>query len=108
MGDDPRIGRIETDLKSEIKESAEFRGEMRQFAKNMNVYIDAVSTKAGAAKIALDAHKDDPAAHPALTLSQRDKLDVKIIGWVTAIGGCSGLIGAFFHHFFTSSAKHGP
>lgn len=47
---------LEDKLDQEIKEASEFRGEMRQYAKNTTAYIGAVSDNL---KAHIDDHKQD-------------------------------------------------
>ncbi len=100
MADEKRIVRIETKLDREIKESATFRGEHRQFMAALPTTI------ASAVHSAVEAHNSDMNAHGAGV--KRD-LDKKVVGWVTAgaavLGIFSGAIGAGLHKFWE---KVGP
>ena len=105
MSDEKRIERIEDALNAEVKESASFRGELRQFMSNTDSFIKAVSTKAGDAQAAVQAHEKDPNAHGA---GIKRELDGKMVGWatfaVTALASFGGVIGALAHKVFSGEA----
>lgn len=94
MPDEQRLNRIEDALTGEIKESATFRGELRQFMSNSDSFIKAVNSKADRISSAIVEHKEDPNAHGA---GVKRELDGKIVAWVTAISGFAGIIGAVIH-----------
>lgn len=100
MPDEKRLDRIEEKLDGVVKESAELRGEIRQFTSNMKDYTDAVSVKAGKAMDALDVHEKDPDAHGA---GVKREIDGKLVGWITAgaaVLGCfGGIVGSLVHKF---------
>lgn len=116
MSDEARLNRIEEKLDSVVRESSELRGEIRQFMGNSASYTAAVSVKAASVGVecdrktevvraALDAHRTDPEAHGE---GVRQRMDGKFWTMMTAIGGFSGLIGAFFHHVMSGSGGHAP
>lgn len=97
MPDEQRLNRIEDALTGEIKESATFRGELRQFMSNSDSFIKAVNAKADRINAAIVEHKDDQNAHGA---GLKREFDGKIVAWATVISGFSGFIGAIAHKFF--------
>lgn len=94
MPDEQRLNRIEDALNGEIKESATFRGELRQFMTNSDSFIKAVNSKVDRVNGSLVEHKDDINAHGA---GVKKELDGKIVAWVTAISGFAGIIGGVIH-----------
>lgn len=104
MPDEKRIERIEDALNAEVKESATFRGELRQFMSNTDSFIKAVSAKAGDAQAAIQAHEKDPDAHGA---GVKREIDGRFVGWatlgVTVLASFGGVIGALAHKIITGS-----
>lgn len=94
MPEEVRLDRIEKKLDDEIVASATFRGELRQFMVNSDSYSKAISTKADMIRGSLEAHEKDPNAHGA---GIKREWDGKLVGWLTALGGFSGVIGFLLH-----------
>ena len=95
MSDD-RLERIEISLSGEIKESAEFRGELRQFIKNTDQRVNGVAEK-------LNLHiADQTAAHGA---GVRSEINGRAMTWIAVIAtlasGFLGAIGAEAHKLFS-------
>lgn len=101
--DDHRADRIEEKLDAEIVEAATARGELRQFMASTDSFIKAVSAKSDKVLEKLEEHNKDANAHEEV----RKGVVVRIVGWLTAIGGCSGLIVAGFSWLMSRGHK-GP
>lgn len=96
MPDEARLERIENNLNAEVKESATFRGELRQFMSALPISTDA------AVQRLIVVHNADKDAHGAGVARELDK---KIVGWATVgatvLAGFAGVIGAAAHKFWS-------
>ena len=104
MDDEKRLD--EDALNTEIKESATFRGELRQFMSSTGGYIKGVSDKSDKLELKIEKHEVDPNAHGAGV--KRD-LDGKVMGYAaigaTILSCFGGVIGAFVHKMVTAGGK---